>query len=76
MIESNCTSHMTFDRSSFSNYKEDAGQSVEMGKGERTIVAGIGDIVINVIVNGATSSITLKNVLRIPSFSRQLLSFA
>ncbi len=41
MIDSNCTSYVTSDRSAFSNYKEDAGQSVEIGTGEKAIVAGM-----------------------------------
>ncbi len=74
VIDFCCISHMTFDRSAFSNYKDGVGQSVKMGTGAQATVAGIGDVVINACVDGSKSAIKFNNVLHIPSLGRQLLS--
>ncbi len=59
IIDSGCTSHMTFDRSAFSTYKKVTGQSIEMGTGAKAIAAGIEDIVISVFINSAVSGIEI-----------------
>ncbi len=74
VIDFGCISHMTFDRSAFSNYKDGVGQSVKMGTGAQATVAGIGDVVITPVSTVLNLPSNSNNVLHIPSLGRQLLS--
>ena len=52
LVDSACTAHMTFDRSQFSDYKPMQAVEVEMGTKAKTRVAGCGDVVLTLAVNG------------------------
>lgn len=74
LIDSGCTSHMTFDRSAFSSYKILENLTVEMGTKDTVKIAGKGDIFVQITVNGTASKIKLCDVLHVPDFGYQLLS--
>ena len=53
LVDSACTAHMTFVRSQFSDYKPmQEAVGVEMGTKAKTRVAGCGDVVLTLDVNG------------------------
>ena len=74
IIDSACTSHMTFDRSSFVSYEELTNTSVEMGTKDRTRIAGRGNIVVDIDVEGRATKCVLKDVLHVPEFEYSLIS--
>ena len=65
---------MTFDRSQFSDYKPMQAVEVEMGTKAKTRVAGCGDVVLTLDVNGQTKPCKLKGVVHVPEFGYSLLS--
>ncbi len=74
IIDSGCTSHMTFDRCAFSSYTQVLGQTVQMGTKATDPVPGKGSVVINIMTNGSLSTLKLANFLHLPSFKFQPLS--
>ena len=73
IIDSGCTSHMTFDRNAFSTYTE-CDETVVVGTKQETKVAGRGTIDIKAQVDGRPFNIKLMDVLHVPAFGYQLLS--
>lgn len=76
MIDSGCTSHMTFDISLFVSYKKVPFAEVELGNSECARVAGMGDVIISVNVEGRICKRKLKDVLHVPDLGFSLLSVA
>ena len=75
LVHSACTAHMTFDRSQFSAYKPmQEAVGVEMCTKAKTRVAGCGDVVLTLDVNGQSRPCKLKGVLHVPEFGYSLLS--
>ena len=74
LIDSACTAHMTFDRSTFVTYKPMKSATVEMGTKAQAVVAGCGDVVVQLNVNGRKMPCKLKDVLHVPEFGYSLLS--
>lgn len=70
VIDSACTSHMTFDRSNFFNCRKATGHSIEMGTKAKAIVAGVEDVLID---DRTSSIIKPTNVLHTPSIGYELL---
>jgi len=61
-------------RASFDDYQTTTGRSVTMGDEGSVATAGVGTVVPNVIVQGKTRKIKLKNVLHVPSMGFNLMS--
>ena len=74
IIDSGCSAHITFDRSRFTTYIPETLRTVEMGDKGTANVAGRGDVMIQVLVNGAVSHCKLTNVLHVPNFEYSLVS--
>ncbi len=74
IIDSGCSSHMTFDRSAFASYTELTDKTVVVGTKQETKVAGRGYIDIKVSVDGKPFNVRLTNVLHVPGIGYQLLS--
>ena len=73
-IDSGASAHMTFDRSAFSSYTKVDPFSVELGDKSTSVLAGRGDVGINVKVNGGERLCILQDVLHIPDFAYSLVS--
>lgn len=73
IVDSDFTSHMTFDRSIFTEYKPITSQ-VHMGTNAKAAIVGIGSVVLNFSINQTTTAVKLTDVLHIPSFKFQLIS--
>ena len=74
IIDSACTSHMTFDRNAFVSYRPLNDASVEMGTKAQTRVAGRGNVLVMINVNGRTERCFLQDVLHVPEFEYSLIS--
>ena len=74
IVDSACTSHMTFDRSAFVSYHPLNDASVEMGTKAQTRVAGRGNVLVMLSVNGRREKCLLQDVLHVPEFEYSLLS--
>lgn len=74
LVDSGCTSHITFDRSLFSTYEHVSDGSVEMGTKATAAVVGRGNVYLRLKVNGKCVSCVLKDVLHVPDFEYSLLS--
>jgi len=58
---------MCWMRACFDDYKATTGRSVTMGDKGSVATAGVGTVVLNVIVHGKTRKIKLDKVLHVPS---------
>lgn len=65
---------MTFDSSAFYTYRTVTSTTVEMDTKAVASIAGICDIIIEVIVDGEESRIKLTDVLHVPYLDFQLIS--
>lgn len=73
IIDSACTSHMTYNRQSFSDCTL-CTSTVHMGTDAKAHVAGRGTVHLTLRINQKTTLLKLRNVLHIPYFTCQLLS--
>lgn len=73
-VDSGRSNHMTFNKSLFSSYSSGYPSSVELGNSTSARIAGIGTIVILILVRGQKVKCLLKNVLHVPDLGYQLLS--
>ena len=74
VIDSGCSSHLTYDRSAFVNYKSFSPTILDLGADSTAQIVGQGDINIEVQVKGKLRNCTIKNVKHVPSLRYQLLS--
>ena len=74
IIDSACTSHMTFDRNAFITYKPMNNASVEMGTKAKTHVEGRGNVLLSLNVNGQIKKCFLQDTLHVPEFEYSLIS--
>jgi len=65
---------MCWMRGCLDDYQTTTGRSVTMGDKGSEATAGVGTIVLNVIVHGKTRKIKLENVLHVPTMGFNLLS--
>lgn len=75
IVESECTSRMTFNKAAFSDYSS-VESVVHMGTDVKAYIAITGSVYITVHAKGNVQRIKLRGVLHIPSFRLQLLSVA
>lgn len=74
VIDTGCTSHLTFNRSVFSEYRHIPHSSVDLGGDSSSAIVGEGDVEIDILVDGKRRKCKVKNVKHAPSLRYQLLS--
>lgn len=75
IIDSGCSSHMTFDKSRFSSYSSVSDrQYVELGNGSKVQIVGKGTIEIKIKVSNKDRLCRIENVLHVPELGYSLLS--
>ena len=72
-VDSGCSNHMTFSKALFSSYTSGHPSSVQLGNSTSAKVAGIGTIVVTILVHGRKVICKLKNVLHVPDLGFQQL---
>ena len=73
-VDCGCSNHMTFNKSLFSSYTSGHPSSVELWNSTSEKIAGIGTIVVSIVVHGRKVRCMLKNVLHVLELGYQLLS--
>jgi len=68
LVDSAASAYMCWMRGCFDDYHTSTGRSVPMGDKGSVATAGVGTVVLNVIVHGKTRKIKLEKVLLIPEF--------
>ena len=80
ILDSGASHHMTADKTVLHNfrtsYKAGVPTMVETANGARVPVQGVGDMHLSCIVKGQVNSVTLKDVLLVPSIQQTLISLA
>ena len=76
IIDSGCTSHITYRRESFSTFREVRSQDVEVGNNQKSAVLGRGTVELSLSVGGKQQRVVLKDVLYVPDLGFQLISVA
>lgn len=74
ILDSGCSSHMTFNRSAFSTYTAVSDCNVIVGTKSATEVSGRGDVIIQALCEDRPRNLRLCNVLHVPHLGYQLLS--
>jgi len=74
LVDSAASAHMCWMRACFDEYKTTTGRSVTMGDKGSVATAGVGTVVLNVIVQGKTRKIKLEKVLHVPTMGFNLMS--
>ena len=76
IIDTGATEHMSYDRSSFSSYKElKPFKPVRVGNSAIIRAIGVGDVrVTSQLLSGRSKELILKDVLHVPRLTRKLLS--
>lgn len=73
IVDSGCTSHITFDRLFFAPYEKIFRVGVKLGNNEKDSVVGCGHVILSVRGEGNLKKVELENVLYVPSFEHSLL---
>ena len=74
LLDSAASAHMFWMRVCFDDYETTTGRSVTMGGKGSVATAGVGTVVLNVIVHGKTRKIKLEKVLHVPTMGFILMS--
>jgi len=74
LVDSAASAHKCWMRGCFDDYHTTTGRSVTMGDKGSVATAGVGTVVLNVIVHGKTRKIKLKKVLRVPTMGFNLMT--
>ena len=74
LVDSAASAHMCWMRGCFDDYQTTTGRSVTMGDKGSVVTAGVGTVVLSVIVHGKTRKIKLEKVLRFPTMGFNLMS--
>jgi len=74
LVDSAATAHMCWMRGCFDDYQKTTGRSVTMDDKVSVATAGVGTVVLNVIVHGKTREIKLEKVLHVPTMGFNLMS--
>jgi len=74
LVDSAASAHMCWMRACFDDYKTTTKRSVTMGDKGFVATAGVGTVVLNVIVHGKTRKIKLEKVLHVPTMGFNLMS--
>ena len=73
-IDSQCTSHMTFDRKVFSSYTKIPKSRVYLGANKSATIIGQGNVTLKLNINGKSVKCLIRDVKHVPSLHYQLLS--
>jgi len=73
-VDSAASAHMCWMRACFDDNKTTAKRSVTMSDKGSVATAGVGTVVVNVIVHGKTRKIKLEKVLHVPTMGFNLMS--
>ena len=73
-IDSGATSHMTNDRSFFTEFRETKNEKVTVANGEHMMSEGVGDGFLDCVVSDEKFKIPVKDVLYVPTLDTNLLS--
>eukprot|EP00171_Calliarthron_tuberculosum_P007797 IDg7797t1 len=76
ILDSGCTSHMTFDRSSFTSYSSILPISVDFDAESKAQIIGTGCVDILVSINGKSRKVKFENVKHVPELRFQLISIS
>jgi len=74
LVDYAASAHMCWMRGCFDDYHTATGRSVTMGDKGSVATAGVGTVVLNVIVHGKTRKIKLEKVLHVPTMGFNLMS--
>jgi len=74
LVDSAASAHMCWMRACFKNYQATTGRSFSMYDNGSVATAGVGTVVLNVIVQSKRSQINLENVLHVPTMGFNLVS--
>lgn len=75
VVDTGATNHMSNDIGDFINYVElESDSFVRFGGKEKGAQLGTGDVVLRSLVDGSLKTLTLRDVLYVPSLRRKLLS--
>jgi len=74
LVDSAASAHMCWMRGCFDDYHTTTGRSVTMGDKGSVVTAGVGTVVLNVIVHGKTRKIKWEKVLHVPTMGFNLMS--
>jgi len=74
LVDSAASAHMCWMRGCFDDYHATTGRSVKMGDKGSVATAGVGTVVLNVIVHGKTRKIKLEKVLHVPTMGFNRMS--
>jgi len=73
-IDSGATSHMTNDRSFFTEFRETGNKTITVANGQHMKSEGVGDGYLHCKVSDMTNKIPVKDVLYVPTLNSNLLS--
>ena len=74
VIDSGCSSHLTYDRSAFTSYTVIHPKVVDLGANSTAKIVGQGDVTLSIRVKGKLLKCIIKNVKHVPMLRYQLLS--
>jgi len=74
LVDFAASAHMCWMRACFDDYQTTTGRSVTMGDKGSGATAGVGTVVLNVIVHGKTRMIKLEKVLHVPTMGFNFMS--
>jgi len=74
LVDSAASAHMCWTRGCFDDYHTTTGWSVTMGDNGSVTTAGVGTVVLNVIVHGKTRKIKLEKVPHVPTMGFSLMT--
>ena len=74
LVDYAASAHMCWMRACFDDYQTTTGRSVTMGDEGSVATAGVGTVVLIVIVNGKTRKLKLEKVLHVPTMGFNLMS--
>jgi len=74
LVDSAASAHMCWMHACFDDCKTTTGRSVTMGDKGSVATAGVGTVVLKVIVQGKTRKIKLEKVLHVPTMGFNLMS--
>jgi len=74
LVDSEASAHMCWMRGCFDDYQTTMGHSVTMGDKGSVATAGVGTVLLNVIVHGKTRKIKLEKVFHVPTMGFNLMS--
>ncbi len=76
ILDSGCSTHLTFDRSAFISYKTLKPRGIDLGANSSAMIIGCGDVSLLLSVGGKLRKCVIRNVQHVPDLRYQLLSIS